>query len=291
MELFQLFLSTVWLRPYVFFFLLVFLLAGARSFGWGRTLFFGALTWLLAFVAEYSSIRSGIPFGLYVYLDATRESELWIGNVPFMDSLSFTFLAYASYMLALAFCLPVRCEQGRPRLVDLPEVRRSWGVWLLAVCFFVWIDVVIDPAAVRGDRWFLGKIFYYPTGGIYFGVPLSNFVGWGVVGGAAIGLFQFCDRLFWSDRPAQPSIASVWLYYLILGFNLAVTFWIDEPFLGLVGVMIHLPITLLLIVRLGLACRPPEETSGREPDEPMRRRISHILGRDRRKPATPPASE
>lgn len=257
MELLNLFVSTVLLRPYVFAFLILFLLAAAWSFGWARTaLFFGA-TWLLAFVAEYSSTRIGLPFGPYVYVEATRGQELWIANVPFMDSLSFTFLAYASYALALAFCLPARWERGRLRLVDLAHVRRSWGVWLLAVCFFVWIDVVIDPLAVRGDRWFLGKIFYYPDGGIYFGVPFSNFVGWGVVGGAAIGLFQWCDRLFWPARPARPLLSAVWLYYLILGFNLAVTFWIGESLLGLVGLLIHLPIVLLLLVRLGLGIKPP----------------------------------
>src|SRR3546814_3647402 len=41
--------------------------------------------------------------------------------------------------------------------------------------------------AVRGDRWFLGHIFYYPDGGAYFGVPLTNFAGWMVVGMVSIG--------------------------------------------------------------------------------------------------------
>ncbi|MEW6324948.1 MAG: carotenoid biosynthesis protein [Nitrospirota bacterium] len=255
MEFFQLFLSTVLLRPYVFFFLALFLAAAVWSFGRARALFFLLITWALAFVAEYSSVRNGFPFGPYVYLENTRGRELYISNVPFMDSLSFTFLAYAAYSLALAFCLPVARLRGQLRLIDAPDVRRSWGVWLLAVCFFVWIDVVIDPAAVRGDRWFLGKIFYYPDGGIYFGVPIANFVGWGVVGGASIGAFILADRWLWPDRPARPLLSAVWLYYLILGFNLAVTFWIGEPLLGLAGTLIHLPILLLLLVRLSLVPR------------------------------------
>ena len=49
------------------------------------------------------------------------------------------------------------------------------------------LDVVIDPLAVRGERWFLGHVFYYPEGGVYFGVPLSNFVGWALVGWAIVG--------------------------------------------------------------------------------------------------------
>lgn len=253
MEVVQLFFSTILLRPYVFIFLALFLAAAVWTFGGARAMVFTLTTWALAFLAEYSSVRIGIPFGPYVYLEETRGQELWISNVPFMDSLSFTFLAYCAYSLALAFCLPVVRERGRLRLLDDPAVRRSWGAWLLAVCFFVWIDVVIDPAAVRGDRWFLGKIFYYPNGGIYFGVPLANFAGWGVVGGTCIGLFILFDRWFWPDRPARPLLSVVWLYYLILGFNLAVTFWIGEPLLGLVGVLVHLPVALILLVRLGQA--------------------------------------
>ncbi len=49
------------------------------------------------------------------------------------------------------------------------------------------LDVVIDPLAVRGERWFLGHLFTYPEGGLYFGVPLSNFGGWLLVGWATVG--------------------------------------------------------------------------------------------------------
>jgi putative membrane protein len=41
----------------------------------------------------------------------------------------------------------------------------------------------------------------------------------------------------------------------VLLFNLTVTFWIGEPLLGLVGVMLYLPVTLLLALRL-LNCVP-----------------------------------
>jgi putative membrane protein len=40
------------------------------------------------------------------------------------------------------------------------------------------------------------------------------------------------------------------LYYGVLTFNLAITFWIGESLLGLVGVMIYLPVTLLFVLRL-----------------------------------------
>ena len=40
------------------------------------------------------------------------------------------------------------------------------------------------------------------------------------------------------------------LYYGVLLFNLAVTFWIGERLLGMVGIMIFLPITVLAVLRL-----------------------------------------
>jgi len=40
------------------------------------------------------------------------------------------------------------------------------------------------------------------------------------------------------------------LYYGVLLFNLTITFWIGESLLGLVGVMMYLPLTLLFSLRL-----------------------------------------
>src|SRR6266568_4799774 len=165
---------TLALRPYVFAFLVLFLVAGSADLGWRRTLGFGTSVWPVAWLAEFASTRIGLPFGLYHYTGITRGRELYIANVPFMDSLSFTFLAYASFCLARAALAGRRVPRWTQALVT--------GVLMTA------LDMVIDPLAVRGDRWFLGRIFYYPAGGAYFGVPLSNFGGWmlvlwGIVGG------------------------------------------------------------------------------------------------------------
>ena len=40
------------------------------------------------------------------------------------------------------------------------------------------------------------------------------------------------------------------LYYGVLIFNLAVTFWIGEPLLGLTGLLMSLPFTALCLLRL-----------------------------------------
>src|SRR5678815_642136 len=94
----DLLVGTFVLRPYVF----AFLAAGAVDLGLRRTLLFAAWVGPLAWLAEFSSTRIGIPFGLYHYTGSTRGQELFVANVPFMDSLSFTFLAYAAFCLARA---------------------------------------------------------------------------------------------------------------------------------------------------------------------------------------------
>ena len=40
------------------------------------------------------------------------------------------------------------------------------------------------------------------------------------------------------------------LYYSLLLFNLTVTFWIDEPLIGMNGILIFIPLTVLLLLRL-----------------------------------------
>lgn len=78
------------MRPYVVGFLAFFLAAGIRDLG--RTRALGFLLWgfLVALVAELSSTRAGLPFGLYHYTGDTAGTELFLGNVPFFSP------AYAS---------------------------------------------------------------------------------------------------------------------------------------------------------------------------------------------------
>ena len=245
-------LGTLVLRPYVFAFLLLHLVGATALLGWRRTGLFTLITWGVAFAAEHTSIRTGIPFGWYYYIPRTADRELWIAGVPFFDSLSFSFLLVASYGLAwflLAGSRPVGAPPVDPAREVVGSHPRPGRVRHLALstCLFVLIDAVIDPVALRGDRWFLGQIYGYPEPGVYFGVPLANFLGWGVVGITATALYHV-----WERRRGELAAASFtgWavlcpgLYYLVLAFNLAVTSALGEWRLLLSGILITLPIIL-----------------------------------------------
>lgn len=224
--------GTLLLRPYVFLFLAAFLVAGVRDLGLRRTLVFGATVWPLAWLAEFSSTRVGIPFGLYHYTGLTRGRELYIADVPFFDSLSFTFLAYA------ALCLTRGTLAGRTVTLG--------GTAMLAGFLMMMLDVVIDPAAVRGERWFLGHIFSYASEGVYFGVPLSNFAGWWLVGTVGVASYEACARLVGPSGPGRVGVG-IALYYAVLGFNLGVTAWIGEWGALAVGSVLHAVVTVALI--------------------------------------------
>ncbi len=262
MDVLLLLWKTLLLRPYVFFFLAVALVAASRFLGRQRTGALFGVTWLTAFVCEWSSIRIGFPFGDYYYTGSTVGEELYVANVPFMDSLSFTFLLYASYCLALWFVLPAQPaaeESGCRFLTRIGHNDRcallSWPVIGLTCLFFMLIDVVIDPVALRGDRWYLGLIYGYPDPGVYFGVPLANFAGWFVVGLIAMTGYRLLDRsgllpVFPDAVPVKDVLPGCGLYYLVLLFNLVMTFWIGEWLLGLAGCLLYTPVTVLVVLKL-----------------------------------------
>jgi putative membrane protein len=203
----------------VYAFFACFLGFSLHQMGWKRTLTFIMTAYAIAYASEYSSTRNGFPFGPYTYFDDMRTRELWLSNVPFWDSLSFVFLSYFSFVMAVVML-------GGDRSARLVPWIGGFIMMLL--------DVVIDPVALQGDKWFLGRIYNYPYQGFYFGVTAANFAGWFFVGFAVIWLFQHWLRwLPWCRgawRAMHPLF--VWgvyaVYAGVFAFNLAITLWIKD---------------------------------------------------------------
>lgn len=236
----ELLLGTLLLRPYVFGFLAVYLIGAWLQFGPRVALLFLVLGYLAAFLSELSSIHLGFPYGDYYYIPATQGREIWVLGVPFMDSLSYVFLAACSYSTALFLMAPLVRGQSGWDLGDKPRARKDKAAWILGSFLMVLLDVVVDPVALQGERWFLGKIYGYKSPGAYFGIPMSNFAGWLLVGLFMIRLLQLLDTR-WGMPSKGPRVVGIssaiaWgpiLYVSILFFNLAVTFAIGEICLGI----------------------------------------------------------
>jgi uncharacterized membrane protein len=272
LHFFHLFFSTIAYRPYVFVFFACYLFLAVTHIGWKRTVLFTMLAYLIAFLCEWSSAvaATGFPFGLYYYINETSDKELWIAGVPFMDSLSFTFLSYVSWELATMLTGRLRASWHDVQVSNHEQASRSWTTALLAPFLMMYLDIIIDPVALRGDRWFLGKIYYYPDDGSYFGITLANFLGWYFVCFVILRLFVRLEKLFFktSSAPSETAFApgireyrykalgAMGLYFGILGFNLFMTFWIGEQMLGVVGVIIVLPLIVMILLTLGKAEAP-----------------------------------
>jgi putative membrane protein len=249
MEIFGILISTILLRPYVFVLLGFYLIAGSFQLGLKRITAFTILAYFIAFISEYTSTRIGIPYGFYHYTGETHGKELFISNVPFMDSLSYSFLGYFSYSLALLIVSPVTRKGWKFELSHPPWYSKK--VLFLTAILFVLQDVLIDPVSLRGSKWFLGQIYYYPEKGIYFGVPLSNFLGWLLVGLAIIYCFQKLDhKMGWSKEFAGNALMGPVLYFLNMIFILSVTFYIGEYTIGMISLSIFSILISLTILKV-----------------------------------------
>ena len=251
----NLLMSTFSFRWYVFFFWGVGFALLSRQTGWLTALIRFVLAYLIAYTCEdISSLPGGwFPFGHYTYLATTREQEIWIGHLPLMDSLSFAFLMVASLGTMAMF-------QGRSLREALtgPFDRVKADLWTRALIGFVLVDVVIDPVSLRGNRWFLGQIYYYPDGGFYFGVPIANFAGWAIVGALILIAWTLpFPRIVKSPEKNLPFSygpidrwGPVFLYSSVFLFNMSIAFYLGEWKLGLADVCVG-----LLVILAGVCCR------------------------------------
>jgi len=253
-ELTRLLWGTILLRPYVFAFLAVYLVAGWGHIGWKRTLAFIPVGYCLAWLSEFCSIHWGFPYGDYFYIQSTADRELWVFGVPFMDSLSYVFLSYCSYSLAVFLMSPVSLWPDNPVRPLTSPIRLSTQTLILGAFLFMLLDIVIDPVALQGERWFLGRIYGYRHEGFYFGIPMSNFGGWLFVGVVMTLALQALERMAsldsGLDRAANRSswmrLLGPALYFSVLLFNIAVTFWIGEALLGLVDLILFAALIALV---------------------------------------------
>lgn len=114
-----------------------------------------SLLTLYAYGIEYIGTTTGFPYGEFTY-DIPLGPMLF-DIIPVGLPVFFLPLVLNSYLL----CLLLLGNRANSLFVRLPAVIAT----VLAV------DLVLDPAAVALGFWSYG-------GGVYYGVPLSNYAGW-----------------------------------------------------------------------------------------------------------------
>ena len=155
-----------------------------------------AIFGVLALLIETSAIVTGFPYGHFGY-SGLLGYKLF-GYTPWTVALAWTPLVLAVYAVAR-------------RTVGNAILR----IVLIAV-FLVVFDLVIDPGAVKIGFW------RYEGGGQFYGVPVSNFIGWifsGVIAGIVIEIFTAIRKPL-LPAPAQLVSSAFFLlsYWTALAF-------------------------------------------------------------------------
>ena len=142
---------------------------------------------ILAYAIEAIGVTTGLPYGTFYYGDALGPRLA--GIVPYLLPLSYAPLVVGAVAVAWG---------TRLRLLHVVH----------ATLLLVWIDAVLDPGAASLGFW------VWPQGGVYYGVPLSNYAGWLLSGALATTLLLTTGR--WSETPRPALLDSA---------TIATSFW------------------------------------------------------------------
>jgi putative membrane protein len=137
------------------------LIHGAVRYGWSGIVTFIVISLVVSNILENTSILTGFPFGHYHYTDLLGP-KLFL--VPLLIGPAYVATGYLAWVLSNVLIGDVRRGASAFTTFAAPFV----GAFLMAM----W-DVCFDPtfSTVR-------HFWIWEQGGGYFGVPLSNYLGW-----------------------------------------------------------------------------------------------------------------
>lgn len=139
------------------------LVHGSLSYGFRGICTFAGLCVMVGAFFESLSLHTGFPFGHY-YFTGVMGPQLF--HLPVLLVLAYIGMGYASWVIGLAILgVPAAgARVSRTRFVALP---------LVSSFLMVAWDLAMDPVWAT-----VGRAWIWQDGGGYFGVPLSNFLGW-----------------------------------------------------------------------------------------------------------------
>jgi uncharacterized membrane protein len=174
------------------------LIHGAMLYRARGILIFFAICLVVGNIFENVGVRTGFPFGHYYFTDRMGP-KLFV--VPILLGLAYLGMAYLSWTLARLILGNMRSPLARSRIVTLP---------LVAAFIMVAWDFSQDPVWST-----ILHLWIWRQGGAYFGVPVSNFLGWYLT----VYVFYQLFALYLRDRSTNPDPlpSSYW--------NLAVLFY------------------------------------------------------------------
>jgi putative membrane protein len=187
------------------------LIHGAVRYGWTGILAFVVMCLVVSNILENTSIVTGFPFGHYHYSDALGP-KLFL--VPLLIGPAYFANGYFAWVIGNLLIGELRRGSSAFLTVAVP---------LIAAFVMVMWDLTFDPrASTIQHQWI------WEQGGGYFGVPLTNYLGWFFT----VYLFLQLFALFVRFRPGYETVskfsrshfAQALLMYAVMGLTPLLTF-------------------------------------------------------------------
>ena len=148
------------------------------------------------YAIEATGVARGFPYGTFYYGDSLGPKIA--GLVPYLLPLS-----WAPLVLGAVAATAPRTGTGLPR--------RALHV-LLAAVLLTLVDGVLDPGAAALGFW------VWPQGGAYYGVPITNYLGWLLSSALAAALLLALGQRRWGRAAPPPGMLD--------SLVVAVAFWV-----------------------------------------------------------------
>lgn len=177
--------------------LIAVLLNGKERYGIKNILIFFLITWLVSHSFEALSIRTGFPFGHYVYDKLIGPRIL---DVPLIIMPGYFGTGYASWIVAHILLNQYDTKLSGKQIFIVPFV---------ATFIMVMWDVCMDPLSSTID-----SLWVWRDGGAYFGVPLQNYFGWFLVVYIIFQLFALYLAKFDVNNPAKTTILTSRIFWM-----------------------------------------------------------------------------
>jgi uncharacterized membrane protein len=221
------------------------LLHSSKVLGNKNTIIFFIIALLFGLFSEALSVI----FGLYHY----TIHPFFFGLVPLTTPIAWAIIIYFSYSITNLLLFGFGGE--KPKKTD----NLWYFVGLITLLSFIGgliavnLDMILDPVAISPQ---IGG-WIYNVSGPYFGVPISNFIGWFLVSAIAIFLFR-CYEAISSNSNTYPELDINLNLYIILIYlmyfleNAVKAFKIGKIEYILIGATTMMPFILIAILGLML---------------------------------------
>jgi putative membrane protein len=172
---------------------------GSRKYGWKGACLFILISVIVSLGYENLSIATGFPFGWY-HWSHEKNPGPFIGNVPLLTAVAYCGTGYISWTLAQILVAKPGGDSGKSLMFITPA---------LAAFIMVMWDMSMDPMAST-----VAGVWVWHHGGGFYGVPLSNFLGWWLV---VYTIYQLFALFALSNRlPTRPVYNAAYWYQVII---------------------------------------------------------------------------